>query len=191
MFALCRDVFYCIFPLVQKKFFVKRDTWEFPFLPVCFLSPPLQLPPSFVLPPPIHCVTSSCSRWVRVLLTGRHGNLATGLQLPKVDGLWAGAPEQTEQKSVHARTRNWSFVFVRLSGLYRFLYLCFTFCLFLSFPYFSLSSLFLTLSLFLCLSVASLISRTRSYVYMVFVSRFQLIQIPGGDTRETDISRWQ
>lgn len=51
-------------------------------------------------------VTASRSRRLRVLLTGRHGNLATSLQWPKVDGLRAGAPEQTEQKSVHARTRN-------------------------------------------------------------------------------------
>lgn len=42
----------------------------------------------------------------RVLLTGRHGNLATSLHsvAPKVDGLQAGAPEQTEQESVHARS---------------------------------------------------------------------------------------
>lgn len=51
-------------------------------------------------------VTASRLRRLRVLLTGRHGNLATSLQWPKVDGLRAGAPEQTEQKSVHARTRN-------------------------------------------------------------------------------------
>lgn len=79
----------------------------------------LSLSLSLALPPlslahvlPLRRMTPSRSRRVRVL-SGRHGNLATGLQWPKVDGLRAGAPEQTEQKSVHARTRSRMCVFVR------------------------------------------------------------------------------
>lgn len=76
------------------------------------------LSPSLVLPIDDR-VTASRSRRLRVLLTGRHGNLATSLQWPKVDGLRAGAPEQTEQKSVHARTRSWTCVtFVALLSLF-------------------------------------------------------------------------
>lgn len=76
-------------------------------------------------------VTASRSRRLRVLLTGRHGNLATSLQWPKVDGLRAGAPEQTEEKSVHARTRNRTCTFVRLTHarFYRSLFLLFSFFL--------------------------------------------------------------
>lgn len=77
-----------------------HKTWK--FLPC--LGPPLPLPSP--TPPIDDRVTASRLRRLRVLLTGRHGNLATSLQWPKVDGLRAGAPEQTEQKSVHARTRN-------------------------------------------------------------------------------------
>lgn len=100
-----------------------------------FPSLPLPLPS---IPPTLFIddrVTASRSRRLRVLLTGRHGNLATSLQWPKVDGLRAGAPEQTEEKSVHARTRNWTCTFVRLTHarFHRSLFLSF----FLSFTQFS------------------------------------------------------
>lgn len=140
-------------------------------------APPLSLSPLSPLRPPIDDrVTASRLRRLRVLLTGRHGNLATSLQWPKVDGLRAGAPEQTEQKSVHARTRN------RTCNVRR-----------------SLSSLSLPLSLsprrlrstlfFSLLSrrvafrIAPRITLPRSSVYvpMVFVSCTRAIQTPGGD----------
>lgn len=110
-------------------------------------------------------VTASRSRRLRVLLTGRHGNLATSLQWPKVDGLRAGAPEQTEQKSVHARTRNWTCDVRR--------------ALRLSFTPLSLSlRLSVVLSLLVFFSLSSrrvafrIASRTRAYVLMVFVSLY-------------------
>lgn len=77
-------------------------------------------------------VTASRLRRLRVLLTGRHGNLATSLQWPKVDGLRAGAPEQTEEKSVHARTRNRTCTFVRLTHARSLLSFSFSLLLFLS-----------------------------------------------------------
>lgn len=93
-----RDFIIC-FPLVQRN--VPQNMEISPLS-----RPPLSLSPLSPLRPPIDDrVTASRLRRLRVLLTGRHGNLATSLQWPKVDGLRAGAPEQTEQKSVHARTR--------------------------------------------------------------------------------------
>lgn len=128
-----------------------------------FFAPSFSQSLSLTHASPLRRMTPSRSRRVRVLLTGCHGNLATGLQWPKVDGLRAGAPEQTEQKSVHARTRSRMCVFVR-----------------------SLDSLpLVTLSL-----PPSRISRTTDVrVYMVFVSRSQSIQTPARDTREADVSR--
>lgn len=88
-----RDFIIC-FHLFKGIF---HKTWK--FLPCLGIPSPLRRPLD-------NRVTASRLRRLRVLLTGRHGNLATSLQWPKVDGLRAGAPEQTEQKSVHARTRN-------------------------------------------------------------------------------------
>lgn len=114
------------FHLVKRILFLQNMTHEnFPRVltptisrfspsPSLFLSPPPSLSLSLTHALPLRRITSSRSRRVRVLLTGCHGNLATGLQWPKVDGLRAGAPEQTEQKSVHARTRSRMCVFVRL-----------------------------------------------------------------------------
>lgn len=153
----------------SKEFSTKRGNFTL------VASPP---PPPLVASIPIDSrVTASRSRRLRVLLTGRHGNLATSLQWPKVDGLRVGAPEQTEQKSVHARTRN------RTCNVRR-----------------SLSSLSLSVSP-LCSSlspscslrahsfffhssrrIASRItSRARAYVLMVFVSCIRAVQTPGGD----------
>lgn len=115
---LHRGVFYHIYLYPWSKgYFCKM--WHFPrvLTPTCLSVSPLSLSLSSSLSYPrfpLRRMTSSRSRRVRVLLTGCHGNLATGLQWPKVDGLRAGAPEQTEQKSVHARTRSWMCVFVRL-----------------------------------------------------------------------------
>lgn len=91
-----------MFPPVQRKFSTKRENFSLVSCP----PPPPPRPPSPRRGRIDSRVTASRSRRLRVLLTGRHGNLATSLQWPKVDGLRAGAPEQTEQKSVHARTRN-------------------------------------------------------------------------------------
>jgi len=114
----------------SKEFSTKREN----FLPC---PDPPRVPPH----PIDNRVTASRSRRLRVLLTGRHGNLATSLQWPKVDGLRAGAPEQTEQKSVHARTRNRTCnVFVALSLS---LFPCLSLSSYpLHSPFFSLLSLF-------------------------------------------------
>lgn len=97
-FLVANDVatwFHYMFPPVQRNF------------PQNVEISPLSRHPRRPSPGRIdNRVTASRSRRLRVLLTGRHGNLATSLQWPKVDGLRAGAPEQTEQKSVHARTRS-------------------------------------------------------------------------------------
>ena len=150
-------------------------------------------------------VTASRSRRLRVLLTGRHGNLATSLQWPKVDGLRAGAPEQTEQKSVHARTRNRT-CNVRRS-LYIYIYISLSLCLSFSFS--------LSLSLSLSLSVVCSILFFSLLAVSIFESRRELsftlertcwwclclvsraIQIPGEDDLprpklavDSDIMEW-
>lgn len=115
-----RDFIIC-FHLFKGIF---RKTWK--FLP-CFT--PHRQPRDGA---------ASRSRRLRVLLTGRHGNLATSLQWPKVDGLRAGAPEQTEQKSVHARTRDRTCIVRRALSLS--LSSCLSLVVLLPFFFFSLFS---------------------------------------------------